>query len=44
MLRVYGYYKYLYSYSAGSDFSHQNLTNIISPRCKGQTTCMLLLD
>ena len=26
MLWVYGHYKYVYSYSAGVDFSRQNLT------------------
>ena len=27
MLWVYGHYKYFYSYSAGIDFSRQNLTS-----------------
>ena len=28
MLRVYGHYKYFYSYSAGIDFRRQNLTSV----------------
>ena len=28
MLRVYGHYKYLYSFSAGIDFRRQNLTSV----------------
>ena len=32
MLRVYGHSKYVYSYSAGSDFRRQNLTSKFDPR------------
>ena len=28
MLWVYGHYKYVYSYSAGIDFTRQNLTSV----------------
>ena len=34
MLGVYGNYKYFYSYSAGIDFSRQNLTTEVYPRTK----------
>ena len=32
MLWVYDHYKYFYSYSAGIDFSRQNLTPKVDPR------------
>ena len=32
MLWVYGQYKYVYSYSAGIDFSRQILTTEVDPR------------
>ena len=32
MLWVYGHYIYVYSYSAGIDFSRQNLTTKVCPR------------
>ena len=32
MLRGYDNYKYFYSYSAGIDFSRQNLTSKVDPR------------
>ena len=34
MLWVYGYYKYVYSFSAGIDFRRQLLTTEVDPPCK----------
>ena len=46
MLWVYGHYKYVYSYSAGIDFSRQNLTSTdmilmtkVYPRTVRVTAC-----
>ena len=36
MLWVYDHYNYVYSYSAGIDFSRQSLMFKSMPRCKGQ--------
>ena len=35
MLRVYGHYKYVYTYSAGIDCRRQNLTSAFHARVRG---------
>ena len=42
MLWVYGQYKYFYSYSAGVDFSCQNLTTNVYPRAVRVMLVLLL--